>query len=112
MSSAPPLIRHRDEYFRSTDTKRAVARAAQKYPLPDVVVAITNYATVLGGDEYFWGHSWTMCDFLKRGLDKFVDEAHPLENFRVRANGRNGHDNGLGAVQIYAQALELERQGR
>lgn len=90
-SSAPPLIRHRDSYFQSPDTSRAVAKAEAKYPVPDVVVAIFNYATVLGGAEYRWDYSWTMVDFLKRGLDRFVPEARPLENFRVRTeSGTNG----------------------
>jgi hypothetical protein len=81
MAHAPPLIRHRDAVFRSDKTCRAIRAALRTYPVEDVTTAIGNYATVLGDPEYRWEHSWTLAEFLTRGLDRFVDEAEPLTNF-------------------------------
>ena len=47
----------------------------------DICRAICNYEQVLNGDDYFWTHRWTLKEFLTRGLDRFVDDAKPLENF-------------------------------
>ena len=90
LTLAPPLIDHRPPYLREIPTIRAVNRAVERYDEDTVILAIHHYATVLGGDEYWWDHRWTLIDFLKRGLDKFVPEAKPLDNFRHRAtaNGR------------------------
>lgn len=80
---APPLIAHRESYFSAAKTRSAIAGALRLYPVDAVVEAVQNYAAVLGGTEYRWDHSWTIIDFLNRGLDKFVPEARPLDNFRV-----------------------------
>jgi len=47
----------------------------------EIINAISNYATVLKSNAYYWTHEWTLVDFFSRGIDKFVDEAHPLTNF-------------------------------
>ncbi len=96
--NSPPLIGHRESYWTNSKTHYAVGRAIRTYPLRDVCVAVENYANVLGGTEYRWDHSWTLVDFLKRGLDKFVPEARPLENFRVKANG-NGRPSAMELVR-------------
>lgn len=81
---APPLIEHRESYLADAKTRAAVERALRTYPVEVVVAAVENYATVLGGDEFRWDYRWTIVDFLKRGLDRFVPEAQPLRNFRIR----------------------------
>lgn len=78
------LISHREPYFTRKDVVRAIRNALKTYPIEDVVQAIKNYATVLGGREYRWNYKWTLEDFLNRGLDKFVPEADPLGNYRDR----------------------------
>ena len=114
---APPLIGHRDSYLTSTKTRSAVEGALCTYPVEDVVEAVANYAEVLGGPEYRWDHSWTLIDFLKRGLDKFVPEAKPLDNFRIKAN-RNGGPNmkygrrDVSAAEMLALADRLEATER
>lgn len=87
---APPLIEHRAAYLADRKTQRAIRAALGTYPVEDVVGAIENYATCVGGDEYRWSYRWTLVDFLKRGLDKFVPAADPLRNYRLResANGK------------------------
>lgn len=106
-ANAPPLIVHRETYLRASKTSSAVEVALRTYPAKDVAAAVENYATVLAGVEFRWDHRWPLVLFLKRGLDRFVPEAEPLENFRIRAeNGRNGHDAGQSArllAELYAE---------
>lgn len=85
---APPLIQHRDSYLAAGKTRTAIRAALRVYPADVVAEAISNYATCLGGAEYRWSHSWTLVEFLKRGLDRFVPEADPLRRERVASNGR------------------------
>ncbi len=83
-ANAPPLIQHRESYFANPKTIGVVDRKLRLYHAPDLIEAVACYATVLGGSEYRWDFSWTLVDFLNRGLDKFVPEARPLENFRIK----------------------------
>ena len=112
MKNAPPLIVHRESSLKDAKTTSAVEVALKEYPAEDVAEAIGSYATCLAGGEYFWKHSWPIVHFLKRGLSRFVPEADPLNNFRIKeTHGTNGK-RGLSADDIMAKALELERQGR
>ncbi len=108
---APPLIEHRDSYFADAKTKAAIERALRTYPVEAVVAAVENYATVLGGDEYRWDYRWTLVDFLKRGLDRFVPEANPLRNFRIRAGEKFGRrDVSSREFSQVADRLKAERE--
>mgnify|MGYP001608931926 FL=1 len=61
--------------------RRKINTVLQDRTQEEIISAIGNYATVLKSSEYFWTHEWTLIDFLSRGLDKFVEEAHPRTNF-------------------------------
>lgn len=62
--------------------KRKIAQAVQAHTQEGVLKAISNYAQVLKApDKYFFSYRWTLADFLQRGLERFLDEARPLENF-------------------------------
>lgn len=87
---SPPLIRHRQRYLDAKGTQACIERAMRVYEPEVIAEAVRNYAAVLGEDEYRWDYSWTICDFLKRGLDRFVPEARPLENFRRRDGEKFG----------------------
>ncbi len=108
---SPPLIAHRDSYMAERGTRRAVERALKRYPAEAVVEAVANYAAVLGGDEFRWDYRWTIIDFLKRGLDRFVPEAMPLDNFRVRAeNGQKFGRRDVSAAEMMAAADRMEAE--
>ncbi len=112
---APPLISHRESYIEEVATRRSVERALKRYPAEVIAEAIANYAAVLGGDEFRWDYRWTIIDFLKRGLDRFVPEAMPLENFRVRAeNGQKFGRRDVSAAEMLAAAdrLDADQQRR
>lgn len=60
----------------------AIKKALKDFTQEEILKSFQNYATVLHSPEYYWDHSWTMEDFLQRGLHKFVDEADPLNTFK------------------------------
>lgn len=91
---APPLINHRSTFFESKKVATAVAATVKVYPVDTVVEAIGLYATTLGSDDFTWSYSWTLLDFLKRGIDRFVPEADPLTNF-ARRTAPVGRDRGV-----------------
>lgn len=66
----------------TTRMKKAIDKVLKNadYPLSEVFRAFNNYAFVLQSRDYSWSYSWTMEDFLNRGLHKFVDEAQPFYN--------------------------------
>lgn len=107
---APPLIEHRESYLTDAKTRAAVDRALRTYPVEAVVAAVENYAAVLGGDEFRWDYRWTIVDFLKRGLDKFVPEADPLRNYRVRGEKFGRRDVSAREFSDIADRLEAERR--
>ena len=94
----PSLITHHKEYFERDDVAAEVARALRRHGGREgVCAAIKNYGTVLGSDDFMWSHSWPFREFLKRGIDRFVDESRPLQAYARVATGV-----GLSAAQILA----------
>lgn len=88
-NTCPNLITHRKL---GPDMKRKVLISLKKHignglTMLDMLNSITNYNTVLGDQgTYYWTHKWTLQDFMSRGVEKFVDAAKPLENFRSKKN--------------------------
>lgn len=54
------------------------------YGIDVTLKAIDNYASILKSDKHYFNYKWTLWDFITRGLDKFVDDANPFENFLIR----------------------------
>ena len=64
----------------------------KEYPPEVVIKAIENYSEVIHHPEsFFFSYKWELIEFLQRGLRKFMDEAMPLENFRIK-NSENRPD--------------------
>ena len=61
--------------------KSSINSALKEFSREEILQAFENYKTVLSGAEYYFTYKWTLEDFLKRGLRKFVDEADPFNNF-------------------------------
>lgn len=89
----PTLIAHRLSYFKDPGTHRAIQKALRQYGRDDVCAAIASYGKIVASDRHFFNFRWTLQDFLKRGLDRFVPEAEPERNFLITSNG-NGHGHG------------------
>lgn len=62
--------------------KSSINAALGVYNETEIKNAISNYSKILIEDAYYWTHRWTLKDFLQRGLERFVDENNPFENFK------------------------------
>jgi hypothetical protein len=62
--------------------RRKINGQLRDYTLPEICKAIKNYAEIVFGDAYFWTFKFTLHDFLQRGLEKFMDDAFPRDNFK------------------------------
>ena len=61
----------------------ALRGALKTYTEEEICQAITNYAEIVHGAEYRWTYKWTLEDFLRRGLEKFMDGEVARSNYRV-----------------------------
>jgi hypothetical protein len=51
----------------------------------EILAGIDNYSKILSNPEKFWfSYRWTLKDFMKRGLDRFLISSMPLANFLKR----------------------------
>ena len=74
--------------------KTAIKTAINKYGEGEVEQAIVNYDIILKGDEYYFNYKWTLGDFLKRGIDKFLDLEIAKNNYKKGdINGRSNQNN-------------------
>lgn len=79
------LIKHREL---TQDIVGSINSALGKYSVEQVNAAVANYSAIAKAEpgKYYWTHSsWTLKQFLQRGLDRFVDDARPLERMLKRS---------------------------
>jgi len=79
------IVKHRVfEKFKS-----CISASLKHFTAGEIIQAIVNYKTVLDGPEYYFSHRWTLQEFLVRkgGLEKFLDQAKPFENFKSNGSG-------------------------
>jgi phage replication O-like protein O len=75
------------------DTERTIRTTLKDYSKEEICQAIRNYAEILKGDQYFFKYSWTLKDFLRRGLPKFLDLGVAKKNYlRDRESGTHRQD--------------------
>jgi len=72
------IIQHKQNIYTAQ-----IFTALKTYSIDEIITAITNYAIILHGEEYYWSHKWTLGDFLKRGIDKFMDLDIAKNNYRL-----------------------------
>lgn len=75
------IIKHNPKGTAKDKLIRTINKLNEDYPEEEIKKAIDNYDTVLKDPKYFWSFKWTLQEFLKRGFDRFIDEAKPLEAF-------------------------------
>jgi hypothetical protein len=79
-------------------TESKIDAVLKEYSLEVVVQAIENYGEVVHHPEvYFFNYKWELHEFLQRGLRKFMDEAQPFENFKIKNNERRPDHPQVGA---------------
>ena len=71
-------------------SKTAVKSALRDYSREELCQAMSNYAEILHGEDYFWEYKWTLTDFLRRGLDKFMDGEVARSNYRKAKRKEGG----------------------
>jgi hypothetical protein len=64
------------------DVRSVIVRTLRSYSAEEVTSAISNYAEIVYGEKYFFNYKWTLKDFLKRGMEKFIDLEVAKSNFR------------------------------
>jgi len=72
------------------EMKWAIDRASNEHSQEEVSQAIKNYAEILKGDQYYFKYTWTLKDFLKRGLEKFLDLTIAKQNYLTQKGGQDG----------------------
>jgi len=51
------------------------------YSVEEICKAITNYSTVLNGEQYYYTQKWRLEEFLLRRLENFLDESEPFKTY-------------------------------
>jgi len=78
------LQKHKEVY------KVIIPKQVKEYDgIDGIKQAIDNYDKVVNSDEYYFNHKWSLNDFLKRGMEKFREEASPLEMFKDKYKSNN-----------------------
>lgn len=88
------IIQHKKP---TDDIKRAITTSLVDYSEEEICQAIRNYAEILQSDIYYFKYSWTLKDFLKRGLPKFLDLEIAKKNY-TKDNKNGTHREKLGKV--------------
>jgi len=69
------------------EMERAMETALRNYSADDVVLSIRNYGDIINNNGYYFKYKWTLKDFLKRGLEKFMDGEVARQNY-AKSDGR------------------------
>ena len=77
------IIVHRNM---TSDISKAIRAGLKDYSDTEILQAIQNYAEIQQGNQYWFSYIWTLSDFLKRGISKFLDLEIDKKNY-LRANG-------------------------
>lgn len=76
-----------------SDFVPSIKKVLNNYCLLEITEAIENYAIVRNSDDHYFSHLWTLKDFLNRGFLNFIKTADPLNNYRIKNNGRKTTNN-------------------
>ena len=69
--------------FKNNFSKTKLKQLLTEYSTDEILKAIDNYQTIVSDPNYYFKHKWTLWDFLKRGIHKFVDQSNPFEVFKI-----------------------------
>lgn len=65
--------------------RRAIKTALKDYTSEQLQEAIGNYGEIVNKPLYFFKYKWTLQDFLKRGIEKFIDGEVARNNYQKNA---------------------------
>ena len=105
-----PLPTHSDEVVSKNWMKKHDIEV-KLYSDDQIIKAIENYSTVISHpDKYYFSYKWNFWDFIMRGLDKFIDEIDPLNNFKKDMKEKKQRhstepDSGLGVEDYEGRSM-------
>ena len=71
------------EHKKCTERMTAKIKSALKdYTLEEISQSISNYAEILHNKEYWWNYTWSLDDFLARGIEKFKNIDMARSNYK------------------------------
>lgn len=73
------IVKHRRL---TRDMTRAIKATSSDFSAAEISQAMRNYAHIVKDEQCYFGYRWTLKDFLKRGLEKFLDLQVALSNYR------------------------------
>jgi len=88
------IVVHKDIFL--TEYASSIKKAVKLYELEDIYSALCNYCEILKSDKYYFSYKWNLKDFLKRGLEKFLDEVDPKNNFLKQELKAESNSDGTG----------------
>lgn len=59
-----------------------IQRLLKDYTFEEIKTAISNYAIIVKGQEYYFNYKWTLEDFLRKGFEKFINLEIAKNNYR------------------------------
>lgn len=71
------------------------ARYTDGYTPEELEQAISNYALIKNSEDYFFNYSWTLDEFLQRGLGKFQDLDMAKKSYGIKKRG--------GGMKVYVE---------
>lgn len=64
------------------DIGRAIQGALKDSTQGEICQAIKNYAEIVKDEQYYFKYKWTLKEFLRRGLEKFMDLDIAKQNYK------------------------------
>lgn len=83
--------------------EKAITTSIKDYKEEEIVQAITNYKKILTGTDYYFNYRWTLEEFLKRGLEKFLNWGVCSSNFKNKTNNFNPPPSGKANAGAYEE---------
>jgi len=65
------------------EIKRAIEIRLKDFSVDEICQAVKNYAEIIKGEQYYFKYKWTLKNFLKRGLDQFMDLEVAKQNYKI-----------------------------
>jgi len=85
----------------TSEIKRAIEIRLKDYSIDEICQAMKNYAEIVKDEQYYFKYKWTLKDFLKRGLEKFMDLDVAKQNYKT--------DDGAGKQKATRQENQSRR---
>lgn len=87
--------------------KLTISKYLNTYCEKEIIEAIDNYKDVLDDPNCWFTHTWTLGEFLTRGLEKFLTINKPLERYKKRFFNKSSK---LKGDELFQRNLEISNE--